>query len=265
MGVSKRNRMPRDLEQQTPEEKSPPLLPTGKPVLPFDVDKYLPRHQRGRAWFLVGRPKATGYSADAPTMISVPPKRDSVGDRVWKALLIAAMVLLVFGGVRLIVWKVQDPYPGMNQCYQTEWWLHGVRSDVSRVQWALEDAEEEVANAAEAGEANARIWKMFEDMRASLVRDPSPEEVAGLKALWVRFLDLGFEIRDANQKGDSETSKRLQREQDEVLVQRLEEEQRVLHDCRLADARPVSDLAGSGDNHRAMRVAIRHVRSGGGT
>lgn len=250
--------MPKDPEQQTPEEKSHPVLRTGNSVLPFDIDEYLPKHQRTRAGSTEGRPEPAGYSIDDPTVRSrLLPARESLGATTWKVLTIAIMVLLVFGIVRFGVWSFQSSYPGTVQCYQIELWLHGVNSDLSRIQWALADSEEEIINETEAEEANDRIWKMFADMRTSLVRNQSPEEVAELKALWLGFLDLGFEIREANQKGDNENLNRLRQEQDEVLAQRLEEEKQVLRNCRLSDTVPSPDQVDGVGNYRNTQVAIR--------
>lgn len=234
--------MQKDPEPPTPEEKSHPAPLTDTPVLPFDIDEYLPKHQRTRAWFSVGKPEPAAYSM-----------RESLGATTWKVLTIVMLLFVALGVIRFSVWSFQSSYFGAERCYQIELWLHGVNSDLSRIQWALADAEQEVTSETEAEEANDRIWQMFADMRTSVAGNRAPEEVAELKALWLQFLDLGFEIREANTQGDDETSNRLRQEQDEVLALRLEEEREVLRNCRLAETGPDPSRSEVGGNSQGIR------------
>jgi hypothetical protein len=97
---------------------------------------------------------------------------------------------------------------------------------------------------------------MFADMRTSLAENPIPEELTELRGLWLQYLDLGFEIREADQRGDTESLDRLLQGQEEVLAQRLEEEARVARSCRLPDSGSATDRVSDTGNHRNRRIAI---------
>lgn len=248
--------MPKEPQPQTPESKSELVPLTDSSVLPFGIDAYLPNHHRPRAWLTVGRLQPEGCSIDGPVVRNnVPPKRKSLVGTAWRVLTLAVLVLLVFGIIRLGIRSLHSSYPGVGRCYQIELWFHDVRSDFSRIQWAMSDAEEEISNTTEAEEANLRIGKMFSDMRTSIANRQAPEEVAELKVLWLQFLDLGVEIGEA----PPEDFDRLQQEQNQVFAQRREEERRVLHSCRLAEAGPGPDLVEGGGNHRNIPIAIRNA------
>lgn len=256
--------MSQDPVQQTLPENSHPTPQPGPPVLPFDIDEFLPEHQRKRSWFGLGRPNPVEYFSDGPaTSSSVRTARGRHSITARHVLVITTLLLLVFGVVRFGAWSSLAAYPGTGQCYRIERWLYGVDSDLTRIQWALADAEVEVTNDVVAEDANDRIWQMFADMRTSLAENPVPKELTELRALWLQFLDLGFEIRKANQRGDIESLDRLGQEQDEVLAQRLEEEARVARNCRLADVGHVTERVRNVGNHWNLQIATRGAFYGG--
>lgn len=255
--------MSQDLEQQNPEEEPHPPPWMGTSVLPFDIDEFLPAQQRTRSWFGLNRPNPAENSSDDPSVGSnVGTERRRHGTTVWYVLMITMLLLLVFGIVRFGVWSSLAAYPDTSQCYQIERWIYGVDSDLTRIQWALADAEVEVTNEIVAEDANDRIWQMFADMRTSLADNPVPEELTKLRALWLQYLDLSFDIGEANQRSDFETLGRLRQEQDEVLAQRLEEEARVARSCRLPGSGSATDWESNMVRHWNLQIAMRESFTG---
>lgn len=238
--------MAQDPEQQTPRENPHPGPTPRTSVLPFDIDEFRQEQQRTRSLFPRSRPNFAEYSGTPPPARSnFRTPRGLLGAAVWYVLLIAMLfvLLVVFVFDRFGEWSSQAAYPGSEACYNAERWLHEVNSDVARFQWALADAEVEVTNEVEAEKANDRLWQMFADMRTKLAENSAPEGLAKLRGLWLNFLDLGLMIREADQRGDTETLDRLHQEQDEVLAQRLEEEARIVRICGLADSDAVKERA----------------------